>query len=382
MLHAAAKLTLQLAETLVEEGLGLKDATPYNILFRGPRPVFIDVLSAERRDPSDPTWLAYAQFTRTFLLPLLVNKHFGLSLDKLFTSNRDGLEPEEVYRMCDVWRKLRPSFLMLASLPTWLGARAQDKASLYEKRKLSNREQARYVLRSLFKRLRRQLQRLEPARGRQSTWSRYTGGDSYTEEGFEAKRGFVESVLAEFRPRNVLDVGCNTGRFSALAATKGARVVAIDADAVAVGECWRRARSEELDILPLVVNLARPSPGLGWRNRECAPFLERVRGKFDALLMLAVLHHVMVSEGIPLEEVLELACDLTTDLLVLEYVNPTDKMFRRIARGRDYLYTGLTREGFEAACRKRFHLVRAEQVPGADRWLYCLRKRNAHDPAS
>src|SRR5918911_1329601 len=84
MLYAAGELTLDLAERLLPEGIGLKDATPYNVLYRGPRPVFIDLLSFERRDPSDQTWLAYAQFSRTFLLPLLVNKHFGLRLDQIF----------------------------------------------------------------------------------------------------------------------------------------------------------------------------------------------------------------------------------------------------------------------------------------------------------
>jgi len=60
MLHTAARLTLDLCSAFIEEGLGLKDATPLNILFRGPRPVFIDVLSIEERSPLDPIWLADA----------------------------------------------------------------------------------------------------------------------------------------------------------------------------------------------------------------------------------------------------------------------------------------------------------------------------------
>ena len=73
MLHAAGRLTLDLAQTLLKDGLSLKDATPYNVLFRGPNAVFVDVLSFEKRDPGDPIWLPYAQFVRTFLLPLLAN---------------------------------------------------------------------------------------------------------------------------------------------------------------------------------------------------------------------------------------------------------------------------------------------------------------------
>jgi hypothetical protein len=29
----------------LREGFGLKDATPYNVLFRGAQPVFVDLLS-------------------------------------------------------------------------------------------------------------------------------------------------------------------------------------------------------------------------------------------------------------------------------------------------------------------------------------------------
>ena len=99
MLHASALLTLDLAIATLDEHQGLKDATPFNVLFNGPRPVFVDWLSVERRDPHDPTWLPYAQAVRTFVLPLIANREFGVPLDQVFLSRRDGLEPEEVYRM-------------------------------------------------------------------------------------------------------------------------------------------------------------------------------------------------------------------------------------------------------------------------------------------
>ncbi len=110
MLHEASALTLGLAEALLQDNLGLKDATPYNVLFRGSRPVFVDVNSVERREPGDATWLAYAQFIRTFLLPLAAAESLGLPLDQSLLGRRDGLEPEDVYRMCGPLRDCtRPS---------------------------------------------------------------------------------------------------------------------------------------------------------------------------------------------------------------------------------------------------------------------------------
>lgn len=96
MLQAAAELTLDLAQGALDDGYSLKDATPYNVLFIGPRPVFIDLLSFEERQPGDPVWLPAAQFERTFVLPLLANKYWGIPLADIFLTHRDGLEPVSI----------------------------------------------------------------------------------------------------------------------------------------------------------------------------------------------------------------------------------------------------------------------------------------------
>jgi predicted RNA methylase len=378
MLHAAGALTLDLADGCIAEGFSLKDATPYNVLFRGPRPVFVDLLSFEPRDLHDPTWLPFNQFVRTTLLPLLVNKHFGLRLDQLLTVNRDGLEPSEVARLCGPLRKLRPPFLSLVSLPNWLGAkRPEGEDAIYRRKRLKNPEQARFILRQQFKRLRRQLAKVEPAAEHASAWSDYMTPDKFFSADYlRAKETFVARVLEEFKPKRVLDVGCNTGHFSLLAARAGASVVAVDQDPAVVGTTWRRASAESLDVLPLVVNLARPTPAFGWRNEECPSFLERAREGSDALLMLAVLHHMLVTEQIPLPSILELASELTTDMLVVEFVAPEDPMFRRLVRGREELYAGLTNEAFERTAARWFEPVLSARL-NETRTLHLMRKRGA-----
>jgi SAM-dependent methyltransferase len=377
MLHAAGALTLDVAQALLRDGLGLKDATPYNVLFRGPEPVFIDVLSFERRDAADPTWLPYAQFVRTFLLPLLANRHFGIALDQTLTTRREGLEPEEVYRWSTPMQRIRPGFLSLVTMPAWLGGKqSPDDQKIYQKKLLSDPEKARYILSSVLKGLRRSLSRLEPKTGSTSSWTGYMDtNNNYSADHFGAKEKFVAEALAEFRPRRVLDAGCNTGHFSALAARSGASVVALDYDPVVLGPVWRQARAEKLDILPLVGNLTRPTPGTGWRNRECSSFLDRARGHFDAVLMLAVIHHMLVTERVPLPDILELAAELTKDILIVEFIGPEDSMFRWLTRGRDELHKDLNHRLFENLCRERFDIVRTQHVDSSSRWLYLLRKR-------
>ncbi len=377
MLHAAGVLTLDLAEQLLAENLGLKDATPYNVLFRGAQPVFIDLLSFERREAGDAIWLPYAQFVRTFLLPLVANREFGIGLDHILLTRRDGLDPEEVYRWTGPLQRLRPPFLSLVSMPTWLASRQDpDDTRIYQKKLLPNAEKAQFILRSVLRRLRRALRRLTPKEGQRSVWSDYMqSNNNYTGEHFEAKERFVREALAECASRRVLDIGCNTGHFSALAARSGARVVAIDYDPVVAGAVWRAARNENLDILPLVVNLTRPTPGVGWQNRECPSFLERAAGAFDMTLMLAVIHHMLVTERAPLADILGLAAQLTRKFAIIEFVGPEDSMFKRLVRGREELHRGLTNEVFEGAARAQFEVIRSQHLPGTGRWLYLLRKR-------
>jgi SAM-dependent methyltransferase len=378
MLHAAGVVTLELARILRPYHIGLKDATPYNVLFRGPRPVFIDVLSFERREPGDCTWTAYGQFLRTFLLPLLVNRRMEMPLDQIFATRRDGLEPEDVLRWTPLVSRLLPPCFSLVTLPAWLGGRrGPDDSRMYQTRLEDDHEKVQYILNALYQRLEKFLAQVAPQAGRRSTWSDYLeSNNNYSERHFAQKQDFVREALAEYTAGRVLDAGCNTGHFSVLAARAGCDVTAIDYDPVVVGALWRRAYAGNLPILPLVVNLARPTPASGWNNCETPSFLERARGHFDAVLMLALIHHLLVSERIPLESVIDLAADFVGEsakgIAIIEFISPEDSMFKRLVRGRDELYRHLTREHFEAAARRRFEIVRKQHCEGSERWLYLL----------
>jgi SAM-dependent methyltransferase len=370
MLHAAAELTLSLAEGLAGEGLGLKDATPHNVLFRGPQPVFVDVLSFEPRSPGDPIWLASAQFVRTFLMPLMLNREFGTPLGQIFLTRRDGVEPSEAARALPAVRSWLPPFLGLVTLPRLLSRHTKDSA--YQPGRPMSPEVARFVLARHFKRLRKLLRRFEP-RPTDSKWSAYASDcPSYTPEQRERKTQFVRRALETMSAATVLDVGANTGEHSLLAAASGASVVAIDSDEAVCGRLFLEARRLNANILPLTIDFARPSPAVGWRCREQQSFIERATGAFDAVLMLAVLHHLLVTDQVPLAEVMDLASQLTRRWLLIEYVDPADAMFRKLARGRDDLYRSLTREAFQKAASVHFDIVDSLDLPDSGRCLYLM----------
>jgi len=376
MLAAAGHLTLDLAERLLPQGLGLKDATPYNVLFRGPAPLFVDLLSVEQRQPRDATWLPYGQFSRTFLLPLLAARDYHLSPGQTFTLRRDGLEPEDLYALAGALRRLHPGYLGLVTLPVLLG-RGRDNGAAYAPRLADSAEKARFVLAAMLRHARRALRRSTPDPQRTSAWSDYMATKTYDDAAFATKERFVRAALEKARPAALLDIGCNTGHFALLAAELGARVVAVDRDPVVIDVLHRLAVQRAADVLPLVVDISRPTPGVGWRNGEAPAFLDRARGAFDAVLLLALVHHLMVTERVPLDEIADLAAELTRGIAVVEYIGADDPMFRRLLRGRDALFAGYSASQFEAAFNRHFDVVSHQTVPGTDRRLYALRKRSS-----
>lgn len=382
MLFEAGALTLNLAEAALEEGYGLKDATPFNVLFKGPNPVFIDLLSFERRSSNDSVWLPYAQFLRMFVLPLLAYQCFGSKPHELLGLRPHGVEPEELYARCSWLQRLRPALLSSVSIPTWLGRRS---TSAPERRQPLNQhghapggdeEKARFILRMQFRRLRKLLRSVEPHRtAAKSVWSGYSLNMSYSQTEFDNKQQIVRRWLADAAARSVLDIGCNSGAYSRIAAQTGAAVVSVDSDPVVVGQVWKLAHSERLNVLPLVVDLAHPTPATGWGNGENAAFLDRAAGRFDTVMMLAVLHHLLVTERVPLANILNLAADLTRKDLIIEYVDRQDPMFQQMLRGRDALHNDFTKDFFEATCQQQFTIIEKQSVKSNLRTLYLLRKK-------
>jgi hypothetical protein len=375
MLEAAAELTIELALSALDEGFALKDATPYNIMFEGPKPVFLDVLSFARRDPLDVIWRPYAQFVQTFVYPLLANRYFAIRLDESLPSNRDGIEPERLLRMCPLWRRWLPPFLQAVTLPVLLSG---DRGSgTYRPRRARDAAEARFLAGRLLHRAQRLARRAGHCSSEQphSVWAGYMeSGHRYSAEQMAAKERFVARSFARFGPRSVLDIGANTGHFSLCAARAGARVVSIDRSPEAVDELWRNATATGADILPLVIDIARPTGALGWLNSEHLAFLDRARGRFDCVLMLALIHHLVVNERVPLSAIFDLGADLTTRLLIIEYVDPEDVQFKRIARGRDALHRGLTQQSFESAANLRFEILDSSPVTPTRR-IYTLERK-------
>ncbi len=370
---AAAELTLELCEESLESGLILKDATPLNVLFSGPSPIFVDVLSFDERDRTSPIWLAYAQFVRTFLLPLAAHAYLGWPLAASQRS-RDGYQPADLAPWLSSFRRWTMPMRSLVTIPLVLEKRlARDPKKLSYRPKFSE-ELATRTVRDTIRKARKTLNSLTGP-DYLSRWSEYVEtATHYSSADHSAKREFVRKALLSIRPGHVLDVGANTGTYSRIAVECGAEVVAWDTDVRAVDIHWKAVFQDKLPILPLVADFARPTPAVGWSNQEQAGLLARSGQRFDCVLMLGILHHLMVADQIPLSEILEQLAMISRQWAILEWIPKEDSQFKELCRGREELYKHCDEKHFQRAVEDRFCIRIREELPNG-RTLVLIEKQ-------
>jgi SAM-dependent methyltransferase len=358
---SAAELTLRLCDKALDNGWILKDATPLNVLFDGARPLLVDVLSFERRDPGSSLWLAYGQYVRTFLLPLLMKKMLQWPLE-LTSFKRDGYEPDELYAAMGWTQRLSPAALMPVTIPAWLDRRKNAKTRVLNAERARDAELTLHTLKRTVAGLRKRTRAAMP-KGASSEWAAYTDSQShYSAAESEQKRAWIQGVLNELRPGTVLDVGANTGEFSAMAAACGAEVVALERDPDAAERIAQMSAAKKLKVQTIHADLARPTPAVGWENRESSALLPRLERQFEMVMLLAVIHHLLLLEQIPLRAIVELCHRLTKRFVVVEWVPATDPMFVSLMRGRDALYGSLGERDLVAACEGLFAVARREEL--------------------
>ena len=365
MLKDAALLQLDLLLAALDEGMTLKDSTPFNIQWVGARPVFIDIGSFTVADPAEP-WTGYRQFCEMFLYPLLLQAYKDVPFHPWLRGSLEGVDARHCNNLMSVRDRLRPGVFAHVYLLSKLQSR-------YEGTERNVREDLRsagfstQLVKHNVTRMKRIVARLTWTRAR-STWSDYTDRNTYDQADREHKQRFVLEA-ASSQPRAVVwDLGCNTGEYSRALSTCVDHVVAIDADHLAIEHLYRTLKAENNStILPLVGDLADPSPGLGWRNLERQTLDDRSRP--NLILALALVHHLAIARNVPLPELVAWLASFHADVVV-EFVAPEDAMVQRLRRNRDTLDVGYTQQRFEACLSEHFFIAKKERLQSGTRTMY------------
>lgn len=363
-LKEAAKLTLDIQKIALKYDTQLKDASSYNIQFIGSKPIFIDTLSFEYWT-GDISWRAYKQFCQHFLAPLTICSFCDPRVKALFISNLDGIPLDLAKQLIPKKAYLHPSrFLHL-----WLHERFQKLKPLKQhltQQTLSNRKpsSAAYgLVESLLSSLKHMKRKEE-----KSVWKTYYQGDSYQEEAFKEKKNILEKLLSNLKPKVLWDLGSNEGFFTEAISKHSQYAVAFDFDLTCIEMMYNRLRNQRNEtILPIHMDLANPSPGIGWDGKERKGVIER--GPCDVAMALALIHHLIVSSNIPLNKLVEFFKNICRDLII-EYIPPFDPKFKQICQTNPLDFSFFTEEMFVEAFSKSFVMKSRIPISQSSRVLY------------
>lgn len=366
-LKDAALLTLSIQKDALEYGMILKDATAFNVQFVDASPIFIDTLSFELLDEKQP-WVAYRQFCQHFLTPLALMAHVDVRLLSLFETYLDGIPLD----LTSILLPFSTRFNFSLLLHIHMHAKSQKK---FERSQTSHtHNQAAFSLtkhKSLIDSLITSINNLALPKIT-TEWGDYYNDDSYTTTGLASKQTIVSQFLNFIKPDTVCDLGANDGFFSLLAKQHAKRVISTDYDPLCVEKNYLRLKSKQSSgILPLMINITNTSPALGWNHAERTAFEDRVQA--DCSLALALIHHLAISNNIPLTFLAQYFSTLS-QYLIVEFIPKTDKKVQTLLATRKDVFTMYNKETFEKIFAEKFHILEKVTIDDSERTLYLMKR--------
>ncbi len=366
-LKDAALLTLEVQKISLDYGMVLKDATAYNVQFFRGHPIFIDTLSFEKYQPGT-RWIAYRQFCQQFLCPLALMHYTDIRLGQLLRTNIDGI-------CTDLTSKLLPGKTWLnigILMHIHLHARSERKYAGVHAH-VKSHEVSKHALLGLLDNLTTTTEKLQ-WQPNGTEWKEYYQDTNYSRDAFEHKKEIVARFLVLAHPKTVWDMGANNGLFSRLASTRKIPTVAFDIDPACVELNYREVRkNKEQDLLPLLLDLTNPSPGVGWQNEERDSLIRR--GPADCVLALALIHHLAITHTVPFDRIAAFFSEICHSLII-EFVPKSDSQVQKLLMNREDVFDQYTQPFFELYFNRYFDIVQRTDIVGSSRTLYFMKKRS------
>jgi 2-polyprenyl-3-methyl-5-hydroxy-6-metoxy-1,4-benzoquinol methylase len=295
-----------------------------------------------------------------------------MSPARLFLTARDGVKPKDAKHLLR-WNAITSLAAFEAVLlPSLASDSGKSDGGLLKTNK-ENTELNKIILLNTFNRLKKYIRTLQPSKiTRKSTWSEYESDrHHYSIEDLEAKFVFVKESL-KLCNGPVLDLGCNQGEYSQLASSLGLKVVATDFDENSLIKLESKINNTNISVS--LLNICQPTPAIGWDNQEHISFLEKAKNLFEIVLCLGLIHHMLVTERIPLNLIIDTLASCTNKFLLIEWVDPDDEKFKEISSYEEDLYSFLSSSYFESLIRTKFKIINKLKLQQAKRSLYLLEK--------
>ncbi len=369
-LKDAALATLAIQKHALEAEMVLKDASAYNIQFHNGKPALIDTLSFEIYREGDP-WVGYRQYCQHFLAPLALMAHTDVRMSQLLRVYMDGIPLDLASHLLPMHTRFGFGLATHLHLHAAAQKRYADKAVVKTQ---TTRNMSKFNFLGLMDSLEATTRKLS-WKPKGTEWGDYYAASSshYSQDAFEHKKQVVNQFLERIQPSTVWDLGANTGEFSRLAAGKGALTIAFDIDPAAVEQNYLLGKQNKASqMLPLVMDFTNPSPALGWHNQERQSLLERAPA--DVLMGLALIHHLAISNNVPLPLLAGYLHNLG-HWLIIEWVPKEDSQVQKLLSSRQDIFNGYHINGFEAAFEGYFTLHEKVPLQDSPRVVYLMESK-------
>lgn len=366
----AALLTLEIQKQALSFGLSLKDASAYNIQFYYGQPIFIDILSFEKLNANKP-WVAYRQFCQHFLAPLALMSIVDVRLRRLLRTYIDGIPLDLTSRLLP--KRTYLNFSLLTHIH--FHAKKQQEFDQQNKKITKKLMFGRAALMGIVDSLERSILKLR-WRQKKSEWINYYFSTNYTPASFSAKKKLIKKIIRQTNPKLVWDLGANTGEFSCLASQQNILTVAFDSDPLVIERNYLQIKEQKDQwLLPLILDLSNPSPSLGWANQERESLINR--GPADLVMALALIHHLVISNNIPLKNVADFFSRICQRFLIIEFVPKEDSQIKRMLSNREDIFLDYQIKTFEKIFSVDFKIINRYYVSGSKRTIYLMKKKTS-----
>ncbi len=363
-LKDAALLTLQIMQNALQKQMVLKDATPFNVQFYKGKPIFIDTLSFEIYDDKKP-WVAYYQFCETFLYPLLLATYNVQDVHKTFTTYPDGISAENTIKLLPKKAKYNLfnylHLYLVGKIKSKQNVTVKGSTNVYSKTKMEN----------LISHLYDKIKSLKNTK-LQTEWNNYYAETILNETYLNHKKEIITNWASTISNEKVLDIGCNDGIFSLLFASQNEIVFATDLDASCVNNLSETIKNQQIqNVYPLVMDIMHPSTNQGFFNVERMGFFERIQP--TVVLMLAVVHHLVISKNITFSMLVN-ALQNFAKILIIEFVPKTDEKVQQLLISKQDVFSDYSQQNFELEFAGFYTILQHQKVTGSNRILYLMQK--------
>ncbi len=313
MLKDAALNVLEVAKIARHYGYNMKDCHGFNVLIENNKPKFIDLGSFHTNKDGVTGWGPYQEFLKFYYYPLFTWKD-GLEYTSklsIFSANLTPHIEHYIYKY-KLARYLPTKFLEKLIKLRFLVSNISCNSNSQITQKINNKNplisSVVKILKSLSKMnlflLNQDLDSLENKIKKLnrkevgSQWKNYHSNISKKKDRFDDIIFFVNEYCPDIR--TAIDIAGNQGVFSkrVLAETNVENIIVQDLDEQAIDIGYRRYRNQKVNISFVNYNFIAPII----KTTHPVP---RERFQSDIVFALALLHHLILTQGFALEDIIE-----------------------------------------------------------------------------